>query len=45
MHLVEQVPTLLLNDEKLKDPTDVANAFNNFLITIIEKLNVQQRIQ
>jgi len=45
VHLVEQVPTLLLNDEKLKDPTDVANAFNNFLITIIEKLNVQQRIQ
>ena len=38
VHLVEQVPTLLVNDEKLKDPTDVANAFNNFLITITEKI-------
>jgi len=45
VHLVEQVPTLLVNDEKLKDPTDVANAFNNFLITITEKLNIQQIIQ
>jgi len=27
---------------KLKDPTDVANAFHNFLITITEKLhNIQ----
>ena len=39
---VEQVPTLLVNDDKLKDPTDVANAFNNFFITITEKLNIQQ---
>jgi hypothetical protein len=29
-------------DEKLKDPTDVANAFNNFSITITEKLHIQQ---
>jgi len=30
------------NDEKLKDPTNVANAFNNFFITITVKLNMQQ---
>jgi hypothetical protein len=41
-HSVEQVPTLLVNNEKLKDPPDVANAFNNFFITITEKLNIQQ---
>ena len=40
---MHQVPTLLVNDEKLKDPTDMAFAFNDFFITITEKLNVQQR--
>ena len=40
---VEQVPSLLVNDEKLEDPTNVANAFNKFFITITEKLNIQQR--
>jgi len=30
-----------VNDEKLKDPTNVANEFNNFFITITEKLNIQ----
>ena len=39
VHSVELVPTLLANDEKLKDPTKVANAFSNFFITITEKLN------
>ena len=39
---MEQVPTLLVNNEKLKDPTDVANAFNNFFVIISEKLNIQQ---
>jgi hypothetical protein len=33
---------LLANDEKLKDPTDVANALNNFFITVTEKLSIQQ---
>ena len=40
---VEQVTSLLANDEKLKDPTNVANASNKFFITITEKLNIQQR--
>jgi hypothetical protein len=34
--------SILANDEKLKDPTDVANAFNNFFITVTEKISVQQ---
>jgi hypothetical protein len=40
---VDKVPTLPVKDEKFKDPTDVAFAFNNFFKTITEKLNVQQR--
>ena len=42
---MEQVPTLLVNDEKLKDPTDVASAFNNFFTTITKKLNIQQIVK
>ena len=30
VHSVEQVPTLLVNNEKLKDSTDVASVLNNF---------------
>ena len=41
VHSVEQILTLLVNDEKLKDPTNVANAFNNYFLTITEKLNIQ----
>jgi len=43
VYSVKWVPTLLVNDEKFKDPTDVANAFNNFFIIVTEKLNIQQR--
>jgi hypothetical protein len=42
MHSVEQVPNLQVNNEKLKDPTNVANGFNNFLIKITKQLNLQQ---
>jgi hypothetical protein len=31
-----------VNDKKLKDPTNVANCFNNSFITITEKFNIQQ---
>jgi translation initiation factor 1 (eIF-1/SUI1) len=30
------------NDKQLKDPRNVAIAFNNLFITIIEKFNIQQ---
>jgi hypothetical protein len=39
---VEQVPILLVNNVKLKDTRNVANAFNNFFIPIAEKFNIQQ---
>jgi hypothetical protein len=35
---VEQFSALLVNDKKLKDPTDGASSFNNFFISITEKL-------
>jgi hypothetical protein len=40
---MEQVPTIIANEEKSKDPTNVTNAFNNMFISITEKLNIQQR--
>ena len=36
------MPTILVNDENFNDPRNIANAFNNFFITIAEKLNIQQ---
>ena len=39
---MEQVPTLLVNDENLENQTDVANALNNFFIISTEKPNIQQ---
>jgi hypothetical protein len=38
---MEQVPNLLFHDEKLKDPSNVANASNNVFIIITQKLNIQ----
>jgi hypothetical protein len=42
LHSVKEVRKLLVNDEKLKDATNVANAFNNSPLTIIGKFNIQQ---
>jgi hypothetical protein len=37
VYLVELVPTLVANDEKFKDPRNMAHAFNIFFITITQK--------
>jgi hypothetical protein len=42
IHAVEQVPTLLVNDKKLKDPKNVVNGFNNFFTKNTKKLNIQR---
>jgi hypothetical protein len=42
VHSTELVPSLLKNDEKLKDTKNVANAFNKFFLTTAAKLNLQQ---
>jgi hypothetical protein len=39
---MEQVPSLLMNNEELTDLKNVANAFNTFFLTISEQLNIQQ---
>jgi hypothetical protein len=42
VHPTEQVPSLVVSNEKLKDPKGMASAFNSFFLTITEKLNVQK---
>jgi hypothetical protein len=42
VHSMEQVPFLLMNNEELTDPKNMANTFNTFFLTITEKLNIQQ---
>jgi hypothetical protein len=42
VHSMEQVPSLLMNNEELTDPKNVANTFNTFFLTVTEKLNIQQ---
>jgi hypothetical protein len=39
------MPSLLINNEKVKDPVTVANAFNMFFLTITEGLKLQVRIE
>jgi hypothetical protein len=42
MHLSEQMPFLLTNNEKVQDLGTVANGFNNFFLTTTESLNLHQ---
>jgi hypothetical protein len=42
IHLTEQMPSLLTNNEKVKDPRTMAFAFINFFLTITESLNLHQ---
>jgi aspartate aminotransferase-like enzyme len=40
LHLTEQIPSLLINDEKVMNPEEIAGAFNTFFLTIAENLNL-----
>jgi hypothetical protein len=42
MHVTEQIPSRLINDDKMKDPAKVADAFNSFFPSIAEILNLHQ---
>jgi hypothetical protein len=42
MHLPEQVPSLLINNEKVKDPEVVSSAFNDLFLTTADKSNLHQ---
>ena len=41
MQPTEQIPTLFVNSQKLKDSKTVADAFNNFFFTVTGQLNVK----
>jgi hypothetical protein len=41
-HPNEQDPSLLVNNEELTFPSMAVNAFNNFFLTVTEKLNTQK---
>jgi hypothetical protein len=45
LHLSEQIPSPLINDEKLKDSEGIADAFNTTFLTIIENLNLHQEVR
>jgi hypothetical protein len=34
---MEQVPSIIMNDGKLKDPRNLVSAFNKFFLTVTEK--------
>jgi hypothetical protein len=42
LHVTEQMPSLLMNDEEIKDPEKVSNVFNSFFLSIAENLNLHQ---
>jgi hypothetical protein len=42
MHVTEQMLSLLINDEKIKDPENAANVVNSFFLSIAENLNLHQ---
>jgi hypothetical protein len=42
IHVTEQMPSLLINYEKIKDPEQFATVFNNFFLSIAEHLNLHQ---
>jgi hypothetical protein len=42
IHVTEQMPSLLINDEKLKEPEKVADVFNGFFLSVAENLNLHQ---
>jgi hypothetical protein len=45
LHLTEQIPSLLINDEKLKDSEVIAVVFNTIFLSITENLNLFQEVR
>jgi hypothetical protein len=42
IHVTEQILSLLINFEKIKDPEKIADVFNSFVLSIAENLNLHQ---
>jgi len=45
LHVTEQMPSLLMNDEEIKDPEKVSNVFNSFFLSIAENSYLHQVVQ
>jgi hypothetical protein len=42
IHVTEQTSSLLINNEKIKGPENVADVFNSFCLSTAENLNLHQ---
>jgi hypothetical protein len=42
IHVTEQMPSLLINNKKIKDPEKNADVFNSFFLLVAESLNLHQ---
>jgi hypothetical protein len=42
IHVTEQMPSLLITNEKIKYPEKVADAFNSFFLSVAENSNLHQ---
>jgi hypothetical protein len=40
IHVTEQMPSLLINDKKIKEPEKVADVSSSFFLSISENLNL-----
>jgi hypothetical protein len=36
LHLTEQIPSILINEETAKDPEEIADAFNTFFRQVVK---------
>jgi hypothetical protein len=45
LRLTEQIPSLLINDEAVKDPEVIPDAFNTFFLKTAENLNLHQEVR
>jgi hypothetical protein len=42
VHVTEQMPSFLINSEKIGDPEKVSEVFNSFFLSVAENLNLHQ---
>jgi hypothetical protein len=43
--MAEQIPSLLINGEEIKNPEVIADASNTFFLAITENLNLHQEVR
>jgi hypothetical protein len=45
LHLTKQIPSLLINDKKVKNPEVIAASFNTIFLTVTENVNLNQEVR